>query len=362
VTPSDFLYTYEQCVTQGKINNDPAQREVSQHLQALYEALSPKPDSGIIRKFISSRQGTAPRGIYLWGDVGRGKSMLMDMFYKSVPAKAKQRLHFYSLMLGIHKDVHATRQKNIDDPVKYVATELAQKTKLLCLDEFQVTDVADAMILDKLFTTLIDKNVTICITSNRPPEELYKGGLQREKFLDFVKLLYERMDVIELTSQHDYRTEKIKSLKSVYLSPLNKKNESALQEIFADLTDNQEPHETVLEVQGRKLPVSKMLENIAQFTFAELCEKPLGPADYLAICQRFKTVLISGIPALSPEKRNEARRFVALIDSLYDNHVKFICTAAVPPEDLYPKGDGTFEFHRTVSRLIEMQSEQYLSA
>jgi cell division protein ZapE len=283
------------------------------------------------------------------------------MFFRAALVETKQRIHFYSLMLGIHKNVHLARQKNIDDPLKYVATELAKQTQLLCIDEFQVSDVADAMILSKLFTVLLDMQVIIFITSNRPPEELYKGGLQREKFLDFVRLVRARMDILELSSPHDYRTRKIKNLQSVYLSPLSEENAALLKKIFSDLTNNLKPAEVMLEVQGRKLQVQEAVGKIASFTFSELCEKPLGSADYLAICQRFDTIFINGIPILSPEKRNEARRFVTLIDSLYDNHIKLICTAETTPDRLYPKGDGNFEFHRTVSRLIEMQSEQYLS-
>lgn len=360
MTSSSFLQIYEKCVKDGKLANDPAQLSVSRHLQTLYEALRIKPDTGI-RKILSRRKETAPRGIYLWGDVGRGKSMLADMFFKSAPLKAKLRTHFYSLMISVHQNVHLARQKEIDDPVRYVATEFARKTKLLCLDEFQVTDVADAMILSKLFATLLDNNVTIVVTSNRPPEELYQGGLQREKFLDFVKLIRERMDVLELASLQDYRTHKIKGLKSVYLSPLTRENDDTLQKIFADLTDGKKPEAMALDVRGHALNISETAGKVARFTFAELCEKPLGAEDYLTLCQKFDTLLISGIPKLSPEKRNEARRFVALIDSLYDNHVKLICTADALPSDLYPAGDGSFEFHRTASRLMEMQSEQYLA-
>jgi len=353
---------YEQYVRDGKLNGDAEQRLVAGYLQSLHDALTAAPPKGrIIRKLISAHASDVPRGIYIWGEVGRGKSMLMDMFFSSVTMTARQRVHFYALMLELHKHIHLLRKKNSDDPLKAAARELAKKAKLLCIDEFQVTDVADAMILHRLFSILLEEKVTLVVTSNRPPEELYLGGLQREKFLDFVALIRNRMDVVELASPHDYRMEKIKSLKSVYLSPLNKKNEAALQDIFIQLCNNAEPGKTMLEVQGRRLQVAKACGKTACFTFDELCGKPLGAADYLTICQRFDTVLLSGIPLLSPENRNEARRFVMLIDSLYDNHVKLICTAAAPPDKLYPSGDGAFEFGRTVSRLIEMQSESYLS-
>ncbi len=351
---------YDQYVKDSRLKGDAEQKRIIGRLQLLFEQISVKPKNPLIKKIMPARSSEALRGLYIWGDVGRGKSMLMDMFFHSVPTTAKQRLHFYSLMLGIHKSVHLLRQKQVEDPVKATAKELAKKYKLLCLDEFQVTDVADAMILSKLFLALLEENVVIVITSNRPPEELYLGGLQREKFLDFVTLLYERMDVLELASPHDYRMEKIRALKSLYLFPLTQKNEQELRNIFFAICDNAEPDKVTLEVQGRKLQVNKACGKTAWFTFGELCEKPLGAADYLAICNRFDTVFISGIPVLSPEMRNEARRFVTLIDSLYDNRVKLICTADAPPTELYPFGDGAFEFQRTISRLMEMQSEAYL--
>ena len=351
---------YEQYVKDGRLNNDAAQQMVAGRLQELYDRLAAKP-GGILSKLFAPHNASAPRGLYIWGEVGRGKSMLMDMFFSTISMTGKQRVHFYSLMLGIHRNIHLLRQKNIEDPLMATARDLAKKTKLLCIDEFQVTDVADAMILNRLFSILLENGVTIVATSNRPPEELYLGGLQREKFLDFVKLVRDRMDILELTSPHDYRMEKIKSLKSVYLSPLNTENETELQNIFENLCNKAEPEEVTLDVQGRKLPVAKACGKTAFFTFSELCEKPLGAADYLAICYRFDTVFLSGIPALSPEKRNEARRFVTLIDSLYDTRTKLICTAAAPPDKIYISGDGTFEFGRTVSRLIEMQSEQYIN-
>lgn len=362
--PSKQKYTpsiiYEQYVKSGKIEPDYFQKTVVASLQKLYECFVFKPKESLLNKIIPARRKLPARGIYIWGDVGRGKSMLMDIFFGSVPITAKKRIHFHSLMLGIHRNIHLLRQKHIDNPVRHAAKDIAKKTSLLCLDEFQVTDVADAMILGKLFHNLLEENVTIVITSNRAPEELYLGGLQREKFLDFVKLIRKHMDIMELASPHDYRMQKIKSLKSVYLHPLNKKHDTELHDIFANLSNNSETSETILEVQGRKLKVAKSAGKIASFTFAELCEKPLGAADYLAIAHRFDTVFISGIPLLSPEKRNEARRFVTLIDNLYDNRIKLICTADAIPEKIYQSGDGTFEFHRTVSRLIEMQSEHYL--
>jgi len=354
------IKVYEQYVKEGGLQDDPAQRMVAGYFQILYDALATKPKRRIINKIIPLHDKTSLRGMYVWGDVGRGKSLLMDIFLESAPITAKQRIHFHSLMLDIHKNIHTLRQKKVTDPLKAVAMDIAKKTRLLCIDEFQVTDVADAMILKKLFAILLKENVLVVITSNRPPKELYMGGLQREKFLDFVKLVNERMDVLELDSPHDYRTKKIKALKSVYLTPLNKKNGDELQHIFINLTNSAPVSKMILEVQGRKVQATETVGHIARFSFTELCGKPLGAADYLAIAKQFDTVFICNIPLLSPENRNEARRFVTLIDTLYDNKVKLICTAAATPEKLYQDGDGSFEFQRTVSRLLEMQSAQYI--
>jgi cell division protein ZapE len=243
-----------------------------------------------------------------------------------------------------------------------VAQGLAREYSLLCLDEFQVTDVADAMILHKLFDALLAEGVTFVITSNRPPEDLYKGGLQREKFLNFVRLVHERMDVLNLNALQDYRLQRIRAMQTVYFSPRNEEADKTLRDTFNQLTNYAARSPVTLEVQGRNLQVHECYGSIAMFTFHELCEKPIGSADYLAIAKRFSVVLLSGIPRLSSEKRNEARRFVTLIDTLYDRHTKLICTADAPPEKLYEEGDGNFEFQRTVSRLVEMQSEGYLTS
>ncbi len=355
---TDPTHVYEQYVKNGKLSDDEAQRRVVEHLQELYDELTSQEKRGWFTRLFKKPEN--PRSIYIWGDVGRGKSLLMDTFFDTVPLDKKKRIHFHALMIKVHAQIHAFRKIEDDTPLESAAKEISEKIELLCLDEFQVTDVADAMILSKLFTTLLEDNVTFVITSNRKPEDLYLGGLQREKFLDFVKLIYERMEVVELASPFDYRMKQIQAMQSVYLCPLNAENEAILQKSFAQLIHSREPESQVIEVQGRELKVRESYGGIAKFTFAELCEKPLGAADYLAIAQIFHTVLLSGIPELSPEKRNEARRFVTFIDTIYDHNVKLICTAAASPDKLYAKGDGKFEFERTISRLNEMQSEQYL--
>jgi cell division protein ZapE len=289
----------------------------------------------------------------------------MDMFFEALTVPLKRRIHFHAFMQEVHAATHVLRQEIEAKQLKIellptIARDIASKIRVLCLDELQVTDVADAMILSKLFTSLLAEGVSVVITSNRPPEELYLGGLQREKFMDFVHFVTSRMDVLQLASPHDYRMQQIKAMQAVYMCPLSDKADEALEDMLAQLTHHAELMPMSIELQGRRLYVPRSYGGIAAFHFSDLCEKPLGPADYLAIARRFHTVFISNIPQLGPEKRNEAKRFVTLIDTLYDHRVKLICTAAAQPARLYASGDGSFEFQRLVSRLAEMQSQQYL--
>ncbi len=363
---SDPAIAYGECVSEGKLKDDEAQRLVMQRLHALYNALIKSKNRGLIARILPQRAADAPRSIYIWGEVGRGKSLLMDMFYAHAPVP-KRRVHFHAFMQEVHAESHRWRSeieaKGLkEDLLTAVARDIAtQSGQLICLDELQVTDVADAMILSKLFTVWLNDKVTFVITSNRPPEELYLGGLQREKFLDFVHLIYARLDVMELASPTDYRMQQIRSLQTVYMWPDGLKAKHTMQHIFEELTHHTPLQPATLEVQGRKFPVNESYGGIARFTFRELCAMPVGSAEYLAIARRFHTIFLTGIPKLTPENRNEARRFVTLIDTLYDCRVKLICTAEAQPAELYPAGDGTFEFARTVSRLAEMQSESYLA-
>ncbi len=363
------LALYEQCVKEGKLMNDEAQRHVIAKLQSLYDALSAPPAKGLLSKILpfKGKDAHPARSIYIWGAVGRGKSLLMDMFFSTVTLPARRRIHFHAFMQEVHAASHAWRQEIESRQLKVellpsVAHDIAQKAQLLCLDELQVTDVADAMILSKLFGSLLEDGVITVITSNRPPEELYLGGLQREKFMDFVHLIYERMDVLELASPHDYRMQQIRAMQAVYMWPLSAQAAQELDRMLAQLTHKAELQPMTLDIQGHKLTVPQCYGGIARFRFSDLCEKALGAADYLAVARRFHTVFISDIPKLGAEKRNEARRFVTLIDTLYDHRVKLICTAASAPAQLYASGDGSFEFQRTISRLAEMQSQQYLNA
>lgn len=379
--PPDPLHAYAHCVREGKLKDDEAQRLIIARLQELYVQLNKEHEAAyrsmglthmlfdlrcMAAKLIPCLKPSFPRSIYIWGAVGRGKSLLMDMFYGALDLPYTQRVHFHSFMQEVHSTIRAWREefekkKSKKELLPAVALDfVSDYGNLMCLDELQVTDVADAMILGRLFTSMLDQGATFVITSNRPPEELYLGGLQREKFMDFVDLVYDRMDVLELSSPQDYRMLQIRAMQAVYMWPLSAQAEEILEGMFTQLTHHAEIQSLTLDVHGHKLQVPQSYGGIARFHFADLCEKPLGAADYLLIAHRFHTVFISGIPRLGPEKRNEAKRFVTLIDTLYDHRVKLICTAAAQPSELYVSGDGSFEFHRTASRLAEMQSRQYL--
>lgn len=317
------------------------------------------------------------RGIYIHGDVGRGKSMIMDLFYDTAPVRARRRVHFHAFMLEVHAKIHRWRQMSPadrrqefgpdvgDDPIPPLAANIAADARLLCFDEFQVTDVADAMILARLFSELFSRGVVVVSTSNRAPEALYAGGLNRQLFLPFIDLVRRKMDVLELNGPTDYRLDRLGGA-PVYYWPADQRATKALSETFYRMTDHEVGDRAAvgpdeIEVQGRQLFVPIASRGVAVFSFKRLCENALGAADYLAIAWRYHTVILVGIPKLGPEKRNEAKRFVTLIDALYENNVKLLCSAAAPPDALYETGDGHFEFQRTVSRLMEMQSAQYLS-
>jgi len=349
-----LLHHYESLVKAGSLTPDPAQRSVAETLQHLADTLLLPHKKGL---FSFRKLKPTPKSLYIWGDVGRGKSLLMDMFFQHVAMEAKQRIHFHSLMLFVHESIHRLRKEAVADPLIATAGIIAARTRLLCLDEFQVTDVADAMLLNRLFKELLRQQVVCVFTSNRPPDQLYLGGLQREKFLEFVALVQETMAIIELASPTDYRMQQIRSLACVYML---EKEKALFEAAYQQLTSHGVIAPLSLEVMGRTLDVEKTCGSIARFTFAAICEKPLGAADYLAIANQFDTVFLEDIPVLTQDKRNEARRFVTLIDTLYDNHITLICTAADYPAALYPVGDGSFEFARTVSRLMEMQSERYV--
>jgi cell division protein ZapE len=347
---------YNQLVAKGKLKDDPAQHAVLAALEALTQALS-KPSVGLSRLLKKDEVN----GLYVWGQVGRGKSMLMDLFFQAAPVKHKRRVHFHAFMQEVHAELHKLRQKKAADPVATLAKKIGKDTRLLCFDELQATDVADASLLYRLFSGLFEAGITIVSTSNRPPESLYTGGVQRERFANFIALINERMQVIALDSPTDYRHTQMQAMKKTYVFPLGKTADHFVTDAISHLCSNIQPHQDVLHVQGRKVPITLYDNAIGRFSFQELCETPLGPADYLALAERLDTLILTGIPRLTPEKRNEAKRFVTLIDALYEHKVKLLATAEGPPEEIYSHGDGTFEFKRTVSRLKEMQSAKWFA-
>ncbi len=318
---------------------------------------------GILGIFSKPKPSVEANGLYLWGDVGRGKSMLTDMFVSAIKSQRKtRRVHFHAFMLEVHQRLHAFRQVASEERLMPQLIEaIASECSVLCLDEMQVHDVTDAMILSKLFFGLMDAGIAVLFTSNRPPRELYQGGLQRDQFLKFVDVLEARIPIVELTSPTDYRLQQLKSMERTYCYPCDAAADDFLLDSWNRLTGGAESEPLRIDVQGRTLRVDKHSQGIAWLTFDELCVRPLGANDYIQLAKVCHTVLLQGIPALSPEYRNEAKRFVTLIDALYEARVKLIATAATAPEDIYPAGDGNFEFHRTVSRLMEMQSETYLA-
>lgn len=375
--PDGPLSLYQAHLDKGELREDPSQRAVAEKLERLFQAIVRSEDSKRLLGFFNRKNKTTGRSIYIWGPVGRGKSMLMDLFFEAVTDDMKRRVHFHQFMQECHAQIHAWREMTpgqrkkdigrevLSDPILVLARKIAAETYLLCFDEFQVLDVADAMILGRLFQHLFALGVVIVTTSNRPPVDLYKDGINRTLFLPFIGLINDRMEVVELSGPVDYRYQRIKGL-PVYYTPVNAETTQKLKEAFWALTDRDVGDAATvpsdeIEVQGRKLFVPKAARGVGVFSFKRLCANPLGAADYLAIAWRYHVVIVVAVPKMGKAMRNEAKRFATMIDIFYENNVKFICSAEVPPEELYPVGDGSFEFSRTTSRLIEMQSKNYLT-
>lgn len=362
---------YQALVKSGALVADPAQEQAVDKLQMLNNALK---SYGNGKGFLGRKKPT-PQGLYLWGGVGRGKTVLMDLFFNHTSYPSKQRAHFHEFMGDIHERIAhwrgaeektkrkhpAYNRKSPDDPIPLVAYDVAHAGRLLCFDEFQVTDIADAMILGRLFEALFEQGVIIVTTSNRIPIDLYKDGLNRQLFLPFINLLQERLDVFELASARDYRLSKLNAA-PVYYQPLGPDADTAMNTAWSNMICGAEERKENLLVKGRKLAVKRTARSAARFTFSELCENPLGAADYLAITRHYGAVFLDHIPIMGPDMRNEAKRFVTLIDAIYDTRTKLICSADAEPDQLYAAGDGAFEFERTASRLMEMRSQDYLAA
>lgn len=348
-------------VAEGILQADPAQQEAIGQLQQFVSILrqSRRNRRPLLRIFAKSR--TASHGIYLYGDVGRGKSMLMDLLIAALPDVPLRRVHFHAFMLEIHQRLFQMQlldERERNSVLPRLAQQIAAETELLCFDEFHVSNIADAMILGRLFEALFKAGVSIFVTSNWPPDDLYKGGLQRERFLPFIELLKQKMHVHYLAGRVDHRLEYQRSLQN-YLTPLGNATSKKLQEIFSTLTDNATPEALMLPVQGRTFMVRNCAKGVASFQFSELCDQPLSAADYLALASSFHTLIIDGVPIMESQQRNEALRFMTLIDALYESKVQIFMGAAATPDLLCAAGDHAFAFQRTASRLMEMQSASY---
>ena len=359
------LDSYNRLLGAGELRPDPDQRHAAEVLDRLAARLEDGTKPGLLRRILG-KAPPARRGIYMWGGVGRGKSMLMDLAFEQIRCADKRRVHFHEFMLEVHERLRVERAREAGDPIEPLARALAIEAQLLAFDEMVINNSADAMILSRLFSQLLAQGVTVITTSNRPPRDLYKDGLNRELFLPFIDLIERQLDVLPLNGPTDYRLERLGGFPTWY-TPGGQATTDALSRAFFRLTDYPPedrahvPSEDLALAGARKLHVPKSLKGVAVFSFKRLCGEPRGAADYLAIAHRFHTVIIVGIPKLGPEKRNEAARFVTLIDALYENKVKLLAGADAAPEQLYTKGTGAFEFERTASRLIEMQSADYLA-
>lgn len=359
----------------GEIHADPVQEKVVARLQAIHDQLGAMAAAQPVKMGFLARLGLGhapkppegPHGLYIWGSVGRGKSMLMDLFFADAPVARKRRVHFHEFMLEVQARLHRRREELAAkgappeaDTIVPIAREIAAETRLLCFDEFQVTNIADAMILGRLFETLFEEGITVIATSNRAPDDLYRNGLQRDRFLPFIELVKQRLEVLELGGSQDYRMGRLREL-DLYLTPLGAWATKKLDEAFRALSNGSNGEPRVLRTQGRNVEVPRAAPGVAMAHFMDWCAKPMGAADFLCIADNFHTVIVAEIPKMGPDSRDKAVRFVTMIDTFYEKKVKFICSAAANPGNLYPEGDGSFEFQRTVSRLMEMQSPEYLN-
>ena len=357
---NDLLAEFDARLTAGQIQPDAAQRLAIDQLIQLARALETWRPSG--HGFLSGlfhAKAEPPRGLYLFGKVGRGKTMLMDLFFDTVRFKPKRRVHFHAFMSEVHAGITRARLETPGDPIPHVAATIAAGAQLLCFDEFHVTDIADAMILGRLFTALFERQVVVVATSNVPPSGLYKDGLNRQLFEPFIALMEAKLQVQELASAKDYRLDRLIG-RQLYFTPVGPASEQALREAFTRLTGHTRGLPRDLDVKGRKVRLTEVSEGTAYATFDELCARPLGAEDYLALAAACHTLILSGVPVLHRERRAEARRFIILIDTLYDAGTRLILAADAEPDALHPAGDESFLFERSASRLTEMRSASYL--
>ena len=363
---STVLKRYSQLVEAGELKPDAEQAAVAERLDRLAQELEAVPKRGSLLWKVLGKAPEPARGLYMWGGVGRGKSMLMDLFFDNLDIRRKRRVHFHEFMLEVHERLAEERKKEAGDPIVPVADAMVGEARLLAFDEMVINNTADAAVLSRLFTRMMTHGLTVVTTSNRPPSDLYKNGLNRSLFLPFIDLLQERLDALSLNGSVDYRLDRLGSM-DTWLVPNGPEATAELSDAFFRLTDypvEDRAHVPTCELPvggTRELHVPKCLKGVAVFSFKRLCGEARGSSDYLAIARRFHTVILVGIPKLGPENRNEAARFVTLIDALYEHKVKLLAAADAVPEHLYESGDGRFEFERTVSRLNEMRSDEYLA-
>jgi cell division protein ZapE len=368
--PAATLHSaYSARLARGEIAPDPGQEAGLEALGRLESELNALGEPSFLSRL---RKREPPRGVYLWGPVGRGKSMLMDLFFETAPVAKKRREHFYAFMAEVHGLIDAWRkgdaserrarfgQARGDDPIVPTAELIASRTRLLCFDELQVADIADAMILGRLFEALFTCGVVLVATSNRPPDELYQGGINRELFMPFIDMLKARLDIVRIGGALDHRLERLRG-ERVYFSPIDKETAAAFDALWQGQLGGDAETGATVEVLGRKMHLPRASGGLLRASFASLCGQALGSQDYLALAGRFHTLFLEGVPELGPGQRNEARRLVWLIDALYEARARLVVLAAAEPDQLYPGGDGAFEFERTSSRLQEMRSADWLA-
>ena len=349
---------YEARVADGTLRPDPAQHAILPALESLRQWLEENATRRVgLFAGLFARPVAAPKGLYIWGGVGRGKSMLMDLFTEATDIRAKRRVHFHAFMQEVHRGMHEARKRGVEDAIAPVAEAIIRDTRLLAFDEMQISDITDAMIVGRLFEKLFAGGIVIVTTSNRPPEDLYKTGLNRALFLPFIAMLEDRLQVVELESPTDYRQHRLAGAQ-VYFHPARSAGQ-AIATLWSDLTGGAAEAPLTLVVNGRQLTLPRFANGVGRASFWELCSKPLGPADFLAIAQAVRVLILEDIPQLSAANYNEAKRFVTLIDALYEARVRLIASAAEAPERLYIEGEGVFEFERTASRLREMQAADW---
>jgi cell division protein ZapE len=364
------LPAYQDLIANGSLAADPAQAMAVERLQDLWERLrdyDPKPvpaaGGGLLSRLLRRRHAEEyePTGLYLVGDVGRGKSTLMDLFFDTARVRRKKRIHFHRFMQTVHAQFYAYKRAHpeVTDPIPPLADQIAAESALLCFDEFQVNDIADAMILGRLFQALFDRGVVVVTTSNTAPDDLFKGQPGRDAFLPFIALIKQRLELLVMNGARDYRRERMRGLRT-WLVPADEMSRQELDKAFRRLTGGSAIRPVTLTVMGRDLVAAQVSDGVARFDFDSLCNTALGAGDYLAIAANFHTLVLDDIPRLSPENYDQARRFIILVDTLYDQRVKLIASAAAPPDQLYQHGENAEMFERTASRLDEMQSEDWL--